>query len=308
MVQGTTTVATCQFPTSSNIDSNLGYVLEQMRTAKARGADIAHFPEACLSGYAGIDMPSHESFDWPRLAEAVRAVLALAGKLRLWVVLGSAHRLTEPNKPHNSLYIIDEEGRLIDRYDKRFCSGDASGVTGDLAHYSPGDHFSVFAIRGIRCGALICVDCRYPELYREYKRRGVALVFHSFHSGHTDANDFAAREAMVGSENFAFNPATTLPGITQPAMMHAAAGSNHVWISCPNSSAPRSCWPSFFVRPDGVVTGRLELHEAGVLISHVDTAARFYDLTSPWRERAMDGILYSGSLVRDARSDVRTEV
>ena len=63
------------------------------------------------------------------------------------VVLGSAHRLTEPNKPHNSLYIIDEEGRLIDRYDKRFCSGDASGMTGDLAHYSPGDHFSVFAIR-----------------------------------------------------------------------------------------------------------------------------------------------------------------
>jgi deaminated glutathione amidase len=308
MAQGTTTVATCQFPTSSNIDSNLGYVLEQMRTAKARGADIAHFPEACLSGYAGIDMPSHESFDWPLLAEAVRAVLALAGKLRLWVVLGSAHRLTEPNKPHNSLYIIDEEGRLIDRYDKRFCSGDASGMTGDLAHYSPGDHFSVFAIRGIRCGALICVDCRYPELYREYKRRGVALVFHSFHSGHIDANDFAAREAMVGSENFGFNPATTLPGITQPAMMHAAAGSNHVWISCPNSSAPRSCWPSFFVRPDGVVTGRLELHEAGVLISQVDTAARFYDSTSPWRERAMDGILYSGVLVRDARSDVRTEV
>jgi predicted amidohydrolase len=308
MVQGTITVATCQFPTSSNIDSNLGYVLDQMRTAKARAADVAHFPEACLSGYAGIDMSSHEGFDWPRLAKAVRDVLALAGKLHLWVVLGSAHRLTKPNKPHNSLYIIDDEGRLIDRYDKRFCSGDASGMTGDLAHYSPGDHFSVFAIRGIRCGALICVDCRYPELYREYKRRGVALVFHSFHSGHIDANDFAAREAMVGSENFGFNPATTLPGITQPAMMHAAAGSNHVWISCPNSSAPRSCWPSFFVRPDGVVTGRLELHEPGVLVSHVDAAARFYDSTGAWRDRVMNGILYSGSLVQDARSGDRTKV
>ena len=308
MAQGTLTVATCQFPTSSTIGDNLAYVLEQMRTAKARGADVAHFPEACLSGYAGIDMPSHEGFDWPRLTQALLDVLALAGRLRLWVALGSAHRLTAPHKPHNSLYIIDDTGRLVDRYDKRFCSGDASCETGDLAHYSPGDHFSVFEINGVRCGALICVDCRYPELYRKYKRLGVVLVFHSFHSGHVDQEDFASREAMVGSENFRFNPSTTLPGITQPAMMHAAAGSNHVWISCPNSSAPRSCWPSFFVRPDGVVTGRLEPHEAGVLISRVDATAQFYDSAAAWRERAMDGVLYSGSLVRDARSDDRTNI
>ena len=32
----------------------------------------------------------------------------------------------------------------------------------------------------------------------------------------------------------------------------AEAANNHVWISCPNSSARQSCWPSFFVRPGGV--------------------------------------------------------
>ncbi|MEZ4606679.1 MAG: hypothetical protein R2865_07755 [Deinococcales bacterium] len=32
-------------------------------------------------------------------------------------------------------------------------------------------YFSVFDIRGFCCGALICHDYRYPELYREYKRR-----------------------------------------------------------------------------------------------------------------------------------------
>jgi predicted amidohydrolase len=57
------TVATCQFPTSSDIRGNLAHVLDQVRTARARDADVAHFPEACLSGYAGIDMPSHEGFD-----------------------------------------------------------------------------------------------------------------------------------------------------------------------------------------------------------------------------------------------------
>jgi predicted amidohydrolase len=301
-------VATCQFPTSADISANLVHALDLMRAAKARGADVAHFPEACLSGYAGSDFPSHKGFDWQRLADAIHDVLALAGELRLWVILGSAHRLTEPNKPHNSLYIVNDEGRILDRYDKRFCSGDASGETGDLAHYSPGDYCCVFDIKGVRCGALICVDCRYPELYREHKRRGVQLVFHSFHAGHIDPEDFAMREALVGAENWALNPATTLPGITQPAMMHTAAGSNHVWISCSNSSAYRSCWPSFFVRPDGVITGRLAPHEAGVLLSVVDTEECFYDSTAAWRDQAMRGILHSGALVSDPRSDNRTAI
>lgn len=301
-------VATCQFPTSAEIGANLSHALGLMREARARGADVAHFPEACLSGYAGADLPSHEGTDWRLLADAVRGILALAGDLRLWVVLGSAHRLTLPNKPHNSLYIINDQGRIMDRYDKRFCSGDASGERGDLAHYSPGDHCCVFEINGVRCGALICVDCRYPELYREHKRRSVQLVFHSFHAGHLGPERFAAMEQAVGEENHALNPATTLPGITQPAMMHAAAGSNHLWISCANSSAHRSCWPSFFVRPDGVVTGRFAPAEAGLLLSVVDTEECFYDPTVAWRDRAMAGILHSGTLVDDPRSENRTAI
>jgi deaminated glutathione amidase len=65
------------------------------------------------------------------------------------------------------VYIINADGRLIDRYDKRFCAGDASERTADLAHYTPGNPLSVFEINGVCCGAAICHDYRYPELYRE---------------------------------------------------------------------------------------------------------------------------------------------
>src|SRR5579862_8479966 len=239
-------VATCQFPTSGEIDANREFVLSLLKDARSRGADVAHFPEACLSGYAGNDVATNEKVDWGRLASALRDVMGLAAKLRLWVVIGSAHPLTPPHKPHNSLYFIDDHGRIVDRYDKRFLSGDASCTSGDLAHYSPGDHFSVVDIKGVRCGALICVDCRYPELYRAYKRQGVELMFHSYNAAHVSDQQWAAIEAQIGPENHRLNPATTYPGITQPAMMHAAAGSNHMWISCPNSSAHRACWPSFF--------------------------------------------------------------
>lgn len=140
---------------------------------------MAHFAETCLSGYAGVDFASHEGFDWSLLRECTQEVLDLARELRIWVVLGSAHRLTPPHKPHNSLYIIDDRGEIVDRYDKRFCNGDPSEETGDLANYTPGNHSSVFTVKDVRCGALICHDYRYPELYREYGRRDVRLVFHS---------------------------------------------------------------------------------------------------------------------------------
>ena len=52
-----------------------------------------------------------------------RAVRDLAKKLKLWVVLGSDHRLSAGNKPHNSLYVISPKGEIVDRYDKRFCTG-----------------------------------------------------------------------------------------------------------------------------------------------------------------------------------------
>lgn len=302
------TVATCQFAVSADIGANLAAVADLMRQARARGAEVAHFPEAALSGYAGVDFASFEGFDWDALRDATLAVMALAKTLGLWVVVGSAHRLTAPHRPHNCSYVIDDHGLIVDRYDKLFCAGDAEGLSGDLAHYSPGHHFCVFDIKGVRCGVLICHDYRYPELYRQYRRRGVRLVFHGYHAGGLSPERHDAMEAEVGRANRAFGGGATLPAVTMPAGMIASASNNHMWISCPNSSAAISCWPAFFTRPDGVITGTLPVGEPGVLISSVDLGAALYDSTLAWRDRAMSGQFHSGELVGDARSDLRTEL
>ncbi|HWZ89206.1 MAG TPA: nitrilase-related carbon-nitrogen hydrolase, partial [Polyangiaceae bacterium] len=199
-------------------------------------------------------------------------------------------------------------GALVDRYDKRFCSGDRAQNVGDLAHYSPGDHGSVFKVAGVLCATLICYEYRFPELYREYKRQGVELVFHSYHAGHIGPRRLAMMRKMVGHDAPKRNPGSTLPEITMPAAMHVAAANNYVWISCSNTSARESCWPSFFVRPDGVATGKLRRNVAGVLISNVNPREKYYDSTAAWRERAMRGVFHSGKLLRDRRSDDRTRL
>jgi hypothetical protein len=140
------TIASCQFPVSENIPENASYIQKQMRMAKLRNAEVVHFPETALSGYGGADFDDYENFDWEQLKTSTKEICDLAGELKIWTLLGSTHPLSEGNKPHNSLYVINPEGQVIDRYDKRFCT------SGDLDYYSPGDHFVNFAINDINCG------------------------------------------------------------------------------------------------------------------------------------------------------------
>ncbi len=249
-----------------------------MREAKQQGADIVHFPEAALSGYAGVDHERLDAFPWRELQMESGAVANLARQLKLWVVLGSTHSLSHPNKPHNSLYVIDAQGQVVDRYDKRFCT------SGDLDHYSPGDHFVTFEVNGVRCGLLICYDVRFPELYRQYKKLGVQLMFHSFYN---------ARQG----------PGSIHPKIMPPTAQ-ARAASNHMFVSLNNSSA-RHSWESRFITPNGLIANSLELDTPGIMINLVDTRRKYYDASRPYRADSIDGKWNSGTTVEDPRSQDR---
>lgn len=298
------TIATAQFAVSADPARNADAIVDAIAGAAAAGARVVHFCEGALSGYAPHDLPSYAGYPWGRLRAAAERVAAAAGARRIWALVGSAHPLAAGDgagpRPHNAIYVIDDRGALVDRYDKRFCAGDE--VDGELALYSPGDHPVVVDIDGVRCGLMICHEYRYPELYRDYKARGVELIFHSFHAAGLSEGAYAAMEAEVGADHFADNWGRTLPAITMPATLVATAAANHLWISAANSSAPRACWPGLLVRPDGVIVGRLEDERAGLLIREIDTEAPLYESTRLWRGRAMAGRLHSGELVDAPRS------
>jgi predicted amidohydrolase len=272
-------VAACQFPVSATISANADWIEKQMHQAKKQGADIVHFPEAALPGYGGVDHKTFDGFDWEELRARTRCILSLADELNLWVLLGSMHQLSDGRKPHNSMYVINPEGKIIDRYDKRFCTG------GDLRRYSPGDHFVSFEVNGVSCGLLICYDVRFPELYREYVKEGVQVVFHSFYN---------ARQ-----KSGAIHP------IIMPITAQARAATNGVFVSLTNSCAKHS-WPCYLITPDGLIADKLPVDEPGILISDLDTTKKYYDASRRYRLDAINGKLNSGETVNDARSADRT--
>jgi predicted amidohydrolase len=254
---------------------------EMIETAANSGADVIHFPEAALSGYAGVDFQSWKGFGWPALRQESENLVALARQYHVWILFGSAHRLTMDHLPHNSIYAVNPRGEIVERYDKLFCT------PRDLELYTPGDHLAVLEIEGLRCGILICHDSRYPELYRRYYLEGVRCIFQSFYNARAKGR-------------------TIHTAIMRPTMQ-AHAATNHFWISVSNASGFYQSWPSVFIVPDGRIVQSLRQHRPGMMSNTIDAEEAFVDKCD-FRDLAIRGCLHSGTHVDDPRSERRNSL
>lgn len=143
-------------------------VRSAMRRAAGCGARLVQFPEGMLSGQAREQFRDWSEVDWGAVRRELDQICALARCLGIWVVLGSAHPQARPKRPYNSLYVISDAGRIVERYDKRICSH-----TETTRFYSPGFRPVTFAVDGFRFGLVTCIEVNFPELFAEYERLGV---------------------------------------------------------------------------------------------------------------------------------------
>jgi predicted amidohydrolase len=264
-------IATVQMKFSGDVSANTDKILSFIDQAARSRSRIVHFSETALTGYAGSEIDSNDAIDWDSVQSAIDKVCQKAAQSNIHVILGSAVRGGEGLKPTNSLLLIDDSGTVVDRYDKMFCTG------GDVKHYASGRRTVTFTVDGIRCGLLICYDFRFPELYREYLKRNVQIVFHSFHQVQDRVNDLM-RE--VG-----------------PAHLVSRTAENFVYVVANNCINKREqWWNTRVLNPDGSVRDSLPLNEEGLLTCELDPQkeeAGFYDATHENRMRAASGILYS---------------
>ena len=232
-------IAICQFPVSCNIASNAMFIRRFMKEAADAAAHVVHFPETALSGYERLDFTPLSANNWQDLEEYTKEIVNLAGKLRLWVVLGSCRKVVAKEKPTNCLQVISNTGSLVGTYDKQKLT------PAESAWYTPGKGFLVITINGIKCGFLICYEACFPALFEAYRKKGVQLVFHSCH-------------------NVSGKPKPALQELAL-AQIRTRAADNQMWISDANSSARYSFSTACVARPDGSIRSARR-HVAGILL------------------------------------------
>lgn len=258
-----------------------------MREASTRGARIVHFPEGAIcfphklvmsvDGPDAVGPADWNRCQWPVLQAELTAIIELAGELRLWTVIASVHRLTEPNRPHNSLYVISDRGEVVTRYDERLLSNTKVSYM-----YSPGSLPVTFDVDGVRFGCLLGMEIHYPELFAEYESLDVDCVLFST-TGVSPGN--AAAQAQG----------------------HAAANSYWVSFSVPTQHSATA--PSGVIAPGGDWLERCPADgSSSVAVVDLDdgseVAAQAVAYARPWRRKARAG--YAGHQVTDPRSEDRT--
>jgi predicted amidohydrolase len=277
-------IATAHIPVTAEPAKNAAVIRDVMTTAAKKGARVVHFPEGALTGYPGTPELTKQlagwPVDWAGVQREAQAIAALAGSLGVAVVLGANHHLGDGRRPHNSLYVISEQGILVARYDKRLCS---SNETHNW--YTPGrrDPLTV-DIGGFRFGFLLCIEINFPELAAEYA------------SLETDVLLFSA---------FAKDPIFEII-----ARGHAAA--HNMWTSI---SVPSQCSTAIrtgVVGPHGYwLTQDAGGDTAAVVYTDLDRDDPALDVAlnraRPWRATARAGDVYATRRVVDSRSNNTTE-
>lgn len=130
---------------------------------------------------------------WPEFAvdfylnEATRhrtRLVAAVQELDTELLTGAAHYRFEDGKTryYNSVFLLDRQGRVADRYDKvrliPFAEyGPVGGwLRGATAMYAPGSEHHSLPAAGARVGAFICGEALFPEIARALVRGGAEVL------------------------------------------------------------------------------------------------------------------------------------
>ena len=256
-----------------------------MHQAHEAGARLIHFPEGATcapnkrimsaSGPETVGPSDWTRFAWDVLHEELEATRRLAGELGIWTVLGSVHQLTEPHRPHNSLYVVSDRGRLVTRYDERMLSN-----TKVLFMYSPGGVPVTFDVDGFCFGCALGMEAHFPEIFIEYERLDVDCVLFSTTDG-----------ASVSNQAFSVE-------------VQGHAASHRYWVSLAALARPGLAAPSGIAAPGGQWAACCAA-DGTPSIAVLDISDDPDDLARPWRRAARTGIYEAHRADGDPRSAAR---
>jgi predicted amidohydrolase len=263
-----------------------------MHEAHTAGARLLHFCEGALCAPVKNVLSTNpievadtdwDGCAWTIMTDEIDETARLAAELKLWVVVGSVHRLTGAHRPHNSLFVISDRGDIVTRYDERMLSN-----TKVTHMYTPGSAPITFEVDGVRFGCALGMEAVFPEIFLEYERLDVDCVLFSTHG------PGGPGETVSNSGPFALQ-----------AQAHAAA--NSLWVSYagPTQDAPNA--PAGIVSTTGQWVARCQRDlSSALVVADVDNGPE--NRARPWRRTARGDIYDRYRAYNDPRSDNRADL
>ncbi len=203
-------LALCQIaPKRENKSANLAIIEDLTIKVKEQGADLAIFPEMCLTGYVLHDQVYELAEQIP--GPTVQKIETLAKETGMHIIFGMPE-LSEKTKAtiYNTAVLVGPKG-FIGKYRKMYLP--THSVFEEKRYFRPGYEPAAIQTELGIIGLTICYDVFFPEVFRMSRLKGAQLIVCISASPTVRRGYFEVLTAARALENTAYLAYVNLAGM-----------------------------------------------------------------------------------------------
>ena len=246
----------------NNYNSNLKAIIKNIKKAANRNAKIICLPELFLTNYF-CQTENHSNF---KFAEKIpgktsKVFCDLSKELNVVLMISMFEKKTR-GFYHNTIIIINEEGKILSKYRKMHIPDDPGYY--EKFYFTPGDlGFKSIKTKYGNIGPLICWDQWFPEAARLTALRGAQIIFYPTAIG------------WHPKEKKTFGKAQLDSWVTMQKSHAIANGTyvvavNRVGNEKKGNKKIEFWGNSMIIDPSGKIIGKLGNKKEGILIREID--------------------------------------
>lgn len=178
--------AAIQLHSAHNKSENIRKAKSFVEEAAGGGARLVALPEVftfrgMIRAEKGVKLS--KTFFMERITDEIPgATIAefqkLASRHKIFILAGSVYeRSAEPERAYNTSVLIADDGHILQTYrkihlfnaqvgDKKYCESD---------YFLSGQDLQTARVGDFTVGMSVCYDIRFPEMYRDYRQKGVDM-------------------------------------------------------------------------------------------------------------------------------------